>query len=110
MYLAAIAILAYSVLEVLKNRKYHTSKTMKWLALYHIIYFNVVITFGILFSGFSNLLSEGWTLPILITCLILTGIPSDIYHYLLFKAKERNKWIQPLILCICWVMLLIVIL
>ena len=108
MHLLAITIFLYSVLDFLKNKKFHTSIMMKWLALYHIIYFNIILTFGILFNGFYNLLLKGWTWPILIACLTLTGIPSSVYNYLLFKEiKEKNKWIQPLILCICMVILII---
>jgi len=99
MYLPAIAILAYSVLEFLKNKKYHTSKMMKWLALYDVIYINVVIIYGILFDGFSDLLSRGWAFPVLIGLIILTGIPVQVYGYLLFKKEENKpeKWIKLII-------------
>ena len=99
MYLLAITIFLYSVLDFLKNKKFHTSIMMKWLALYHIIYFNIILTFGILFNGFNNLLSREWAFPVLIGLIILTGIPVQVYGYLLFKKEENKpeKWIKLII-------------
>ncbi|MBK3518655.1 hypothetical protein [Carboxylicivirga marina] len=90
-YLPAIAIIAYTVLEYLKNKKYNQSTLLKILAIYDMLNINAFIIYGFVFDGYFELIDDGWNTTALIAGLILLGIPSSIYHYHLIKVK--SNWV-----------------